>query len=262
MAAGNADAVRRSFAGQAAAFEDPSRHFASADVATWMRSNTPTKPTDVVLEVAAGTALFGRAIATSVAAVVAADLTREMLLAGRAGAEASGLPLSFETADVVTLPHPDASFDLVVSRLAVHHFPDPLPPLREMLRVCRPAGHVVVIDMVVVEDEAKPFFNELERRRDPAHANALTRQELLEAIIESGSSIEHTSTWDNVLVPDAWFAQTRTAPADVEAITAAWRAELAGGRATGMDPRVVGGRMEFVHHWDLVVARPARSSPG
>ena len=257
-AAPNSDEVRRSFANQAAAFEDPARHFSNPDLAAWMRDNTPTAATDVVLEVAAGTALFGRALAPSVAAVVAVDLTVEMLEAGKAGAEAAGIRnVVFELGDATAMPYLGASFDLVVSRLAVHHFSDPAVPLSEMLRVCRPDGTIAVIDMVVVDEEQKDFFNELERRRDPAHTSALSRRELAAAITAAGAAVRHTATWDNVLQPAAWFAQTHTAPADVAHITAAWEDELAGGRPTGMDPRVVDGHLEFVHHWDLLVAVPA-----
>lgn len=252
----NLSDIRRSFATQAGAFEDPSRHFSKGDVADWMRQNTPTEATDLVLEVAAGTALFGRAVASLVGFVVAVDLTPEMLTAGKAGADSAGLRnMMFEVGDATALPYLDDSFDLVISRLALHHFPEPATPLREMLRVCRPGAAIAVIDMVVVDDESKELFNELERLRDPAHTNALTRSELAAALTDVGMVIEHTATWDNVLQPAAWFSQTATAASDIKAITAAWSEELAGGRRTGMDPRVVEGRLEFVHHWDLVVAR-------
>ena len=252
----NADQVRRSFATQSAAFEDPSRHFSRSDVSEWMLQHTPTAATDVVLEVAAGTALYGRALAAAVTVVIAVDLTPEMLEAGKAGADRDGLRnVVFEVGDATALPYLDHSFDLVISRLAIHHFPDASVPLREMLRVCRPGGVIAAIDMVVVEDDCKDVFNELERRRDPAHTNALTRSELIGAVMGLGASVEHTATWENVLEPEAWFAQTGTASEDIDVVTRAWKEELAGGRRTGMDPRVVDGRLEFVHHWDLVVAR-------
>ena len=42
--------------------------------------------------------------------------------------------------DVLPLPFPDASFTIVTSRFAFHHFLDPLAVLREMRRVAAPGG--------------------------------------------------------------------------------------------------------------------------
>ena len=252
----HADAVRRSFAEQAPAFEDPTRAFASAGVAAWMVANSPTDADDLVLEVAAGTARFGRALAPLVRAVIALDLTPEMLREGRRGAAESGSTnVVFQVGDATCLPFQDGSFDRVVSRLAIHHFEDPSVVLAEMVRVCRPSGSVTVIDMVVPEAADQAAFNELERRRDPAHTRALTRDELRRAVERAGLEIVHTSTWENVLDGERWMQQTDTAPRDAQVIRAAWAAELAGGPRTGMAPRRVGHDVEFVHFWDLLVAR-------
>ncbi len=85
------DVVRAAFSGQAPAFEDASRHFGATGVLAWLIEDTPAMSGDVVLEVAAGTGIFGRAIAGSVAAVVVVDVTPEMLLEGKRGADASGI---------------------------------------------------------------------------------------------------------------------------------------------------------------------------
>jgi SAM-dependent methyltransferase len=55
---------------------------------------------------------------------------------------------TFQVAAAQQLPLPDASFDLVVSSLAVHHIPPDLRPaaVREMLRVLHPGGRLFVAD--------------------------------------------------------------------------------------------------------------------
>jgi len=221
--AGNRDAVRRSFAGQAEAFEDRTRHFGQAEVMAWMSANTPAEPTDVVLEVAAGTALFGRAIAERVAAIVAVDLTPEMLREGKAAADADGIGnLVFQVGDATSLPFLDASFDRTISRLSIHHFDDASVPLAEMVRVTRPGGTVTVIDMVVVDEPSVDLFNDLEHQRDPAHTRALTREELRRSVEAAGLSVVHTATREHILDGERWLAQTAT-PAPVAAhIRAAW----------------------------------------
>jgi ubiquinone/menaquinone biosynthesis C-methylase UbiE len=68
------------------------------------------------------------------------------------------------------LPFEDASFDTVVSRSAVHHFPDPAAAFREMARVVRVGGRVITVDVQSAEtaDEAA-LHNALEILRDPSH---------------------------------------------------------------------------------------------
>ncbi len=43
------------------------------------------------------------------------------------------------------LPYPDANFDLVYSAFAIEHCADPEKFIKEMVRVCRPGGHIVIL---------------------------------------------------------------------------------------------------------------------
>ena len=90
-------------------------------------------------------------MAHAVASVTAVDITPEMIDEGRKRAKADGIHnLRFELGSAEALPFADESFDLVMSRYAIHHFADPKTALSEMSRVCKRGGLVVNVDMVSV----------------------------------------------------------------------------------------------------------------
>jgi len=66
--------------------------------------------------------------------------------AARAGRAADDGP-RFVVADVAAMPFPDASFDVVVSSYAVHHWPDRHAGLAEVMRVLKPGGRAIVWDV-------------------------------------------------------------------------------------------------------------------
>jgi SAM-dependent methyltransferase len=103
---------------------------------------TGVAATDRVLDIAAGTGNGAIAAAARGAAVVAIDLTPELLEAGQAIADARGLMLSWEVADAEALPYPDDSFDVVVSAIGIMFAPHHQAAADEALRVCRPGGRL------------------------------------------------------------------------------------------------------------------------
>ena len=78
--------------------------------------------------------------------VVTVDLSREMLNTARKRTAKLSMNVSFLLADAELLPFSDASFDTVVSSLSTCTFPDPVAALKEMARVCRPEGKVLLLE--------------------------------------------------------------------------------------------------------------------
>jgi SAM-dependent methyltransferase len=247
--------VRREFAAQAATFEDPRYVFADTGILDWILEHVPVEAGSTVLDVAAGAGHLARAAATRARQVVAIDLTPEMLVEGKRAAEAAGIAnVLFERGDAAALPYLEGSFDLVVSRFAVHHFADPSVQVAEMARVCRPGGGVAIIDLVATDPGTTARQNELERLRDPSHTEALTLDRLAALIAAAGLTVDHEITRDHALGFDRWIAQAGTPPGVADRIRAALEAELEGGAPTGMRPLRDGARLRFSQRWAIVVA--------
>jgi ubiquinone/menaquinone biosynthesis C-methylase UbiE len=58
-----------------------------------------------------------------------------------------GANATFMQVDAVDMHFPDASFDVVVSTLSLHHWSDPLQVLREIKRVLKPGGTAFILDL-------------------------------------------------------------------------------------------------------------------
>ncbi|WP_353082531.1 demethylmenaquinone methyltransferase [Tessaracoccus lapidicaptus] len=109
----------------------------------WRRATVDAiapRPGEHVLDLAAGTAKSSAAIAERGARVTAADLSYGMLHEGRAN-----FPfLDFVNADGMALPFEDDTFDAVTISYGLRNIEDTTAALREMLRVTRPGGRLVV----------------------------------------------------------------------------------------------------------------------
>jgi ubiquinone/menaquinone biosynthesis C-methylase UbiE len=138
------------------------------------------RPGDTLLDVACGGGIVVCAFAPHVQHATGIDMTPAMLDRARQLAAEKGIAnVTWERGDVGRLPYADGTFDIVVTRFSMHHFLDPLGVLREMVRVCAPAGRVVVVDMYASDDPAKAAeWNRAEILRDPSHVRCLTLPEL------------------------------------------------------------------------------------
>ncbi len=128
---------------------------------------------DTVLDVACGPGIVACAFAAVARHVTGIDITPAMLEQARALKAERGLTnLTWVQGDVTALPFADNSFSIVVTRYTFHHFLSPEAVLREMARVCRPGGRVVVSD-ITPEAAKSAAYDRFETLRDPSHAHAL-----------------------------------------------------------------------------------------
>jgi ubiquinone/menaquinone biosynthesis C-methylase UbiE len=110
------------------------------------------------------------------------------------------------TPDVVArgeeLPFADGSFDVVVSRIAPHHFEDLAAAIAEMERV---ANRLVVIEDTLFSSER---HEEAERLRDPSHVRNYTEEEWRRVLEQSGLEIEQVETFEKIHPLEDWLART------------------------------------------------------
>jgi ubiquinone/menaquinone biosynthesis C-methylase UbiE len=82
--------------------------------------------------------------------VIGIDLSPNMLELGDFHITEAGLTdrITLAQADAKDLPYPSQFFDAVLSNSIIHHIPDPLPMLREVSRVIRSDGLILIRDLI------------------------------------------------------------------------------------------------------------------
>jgi demethylmenaquinone methyltransferase / 2-methoxy-6-polyprenyl-1,4-benzoquinol methylase len=113
---------------------------------------------DSVLDVCCGTGDLAFELAGRVAPgghVVGCDFSEQMLDLAREKAAERGAPVRFEWADALQLPYDADRFDAVTVGFGVRNFADRDRGLREMARVLKPGGRLVVLEFT--EPRRPPF---------------------------------------------------------------------------------------------------------
>ena len=95
-----------------------------------------------VLELATGTGLIARHIVDAAAHIEATDASPEMIAEAKRGNHSA--KLHFSVQDMFRLPYADQSFDVVVVSNALHIVPHPEQALREIRRVLKDDGVLIV----------------------------------------------------------------------------------------------------------------------
>ena len=118
-----------------------------------------------VLEVGVGTGLSLPAYKRSLE-IVGIDLSPEMLEKARERVTTEGLAnvTGLHEMDASDLKFPDASFDTVVAMYVMTVVPDPEKVMRELARVCRPGGEVLLVNHFSTEEGMRGW---VERRMAP-----------------------------------------------------------------------------------------------
>jgi len=110
-----------------------------------LRNKLMKKAFGQVLEVAAGTGRNFKYYPSN-CKLIAVDMSEEMLKIAQKKSKNLKCPITFCLMDAENLGFPDQSFDTVVSSLSTCTFPNPVRALKEMARVCRTDGRILLLE--------------------------------------------------------------------------------------------------------------------
>ncbi|MFF0861367.1 methyltransferase domain-containing protein [Nonomuraea sp. NPDC003560] len=157
-----------------------------------------TSPGDHVLDVGCGIGKPALRLAQERKVdVVGVSISEQQIEIAAASARAVPMPtqVTFRTADAMDLPFPDSSFDAVLSLEVLHHVADRAGALREIARVVRPGGSVVIADFALrapVPEEHRELVD-----RFAAACNLVTLTEIDEYVAEfTGAGLELVEVTD------------------------------------------------------------------
>ncbi len=209
-----------------------------------------------VLDLACGPGIVAEAIAPHVRAVVGIDMTPRMIeLARQRFREAHLENGQFAVAAAEDLPFDDASFEQVITRLSLHHLADATAVLAGARRLLRPAGRLIVADVISSDDPDEAMLhNSIEMLRDPTHVWMLPPDELLSAIKRAGFTITREQCWQQQRSFAEWAAIIAD-PRRTEPLENVMRALARAGLAAGISLDEEQGQLRFTHTWMLVEAR-------
>jgi ubiquinone/menaquinone biosynthesis C-methylase UbiE len=133
--------TREGYAGWAAYYDEPGNQLLEIEQPI-VREILDGLPRGVALDAACGTGRHTAYMASLGHTVIGVDSSPEMLARARQKVPEG----EFHEGDLYELPLDDDAVDLVVCAIALSHVPDLERALRELVRVLRPDGHLVISD--------------------------------------------------------------------------------------------------------------------
>ena len=173
--------VKEHFSLRADYYNRSSRWCTDADLAAATVAAVDPQPHHRMLDVACGTGLVSRNFTGKVAELVGFDLTPAMFEQARPHVD------RLVQGDAAKMPFGNAEFDRIVCRQGIQ-FMDDAAAVREMVRVSKPGGRIVLIHLVAYGEEDKAEYFEVLRLRNPARRNFYLREDLVRLLTNAGCS--------------------------------------------------------------------------
>ena len=158
------------------------------------------QPGDRVLEVGVGTAI-NAPLYPSDCTVIGIDFSTSMLEKGWRRVDRQGVRhVRLLQMDAARLTFPDDSFDVVYAPYVISVVPDPVQVAREMRRVCRPGGRIVILNHFL---SPNPILARIERLLSPLTIHIGFKSDLDLLAFLAQADLEPVSI-DRVNVPRIW----------------------------------------------------------
>jgi SAM-dependent methyltransferase len=203
---------------RAEAYRTSVTHAADADLDTVVELCNPHAGVKI-LDVATGGGHVARRLREEGAEVVTLDSSPGMQPDVVASAE--------------SIPFADGSFDVVVTRIAPHHFQDMGAALGEIVRV---ATRLVVIEDTLYSSEE---HEEAEKLRDPTHVRSYSEEEWRDMLVDAGLEIEQVQYFEKTHDVEDWLARTGCAGEDAERVRELLRPDSSADGRTFRDTKII-----------------------
>jgi len=205
--------TNQQFNPQAQAYLASSVHAEGADLQYAQALVARTLPTSAqAVDIGCGAGHLSFTLAPHLARMVALDPAQQMLDTVATSAAERALP-QIETcqAPAEALPFPDQSFCMAATRYSAHHWTQLEAALKEMHRVIRPNGYLLMIDVI---GDANPLVDThlqaMELLRDPSHVRNRSQAEWRALLSVSGFELAEYCDWPVRLEFASWVARMRT----------------------------------------------------
>lgn len=212
------NAVQEQFGKNASKYVTSTTHSKGSDLSIlheWLE----VQPSSTVLDIATGGGHVVKALSPHVKQVIATDLTYPMLQTAKNYLDSFASNVFYVIADAESLPFLENTFDVVTCRIAAHHFPNPQLFIKEVARVLKPSGKLLLIDNIAPEEEALDVFvNRLEKLRDQSHVRSYSISEWTHYFENAGLTIAKNEKRKKTLAYPEWVERTTESKKQVEAV--------------------------------------------
>lgn len=207
----HSNSVERQFGSQAQNYLTSTVHAQGKDLER-LSALLAASPDAAVIDLGCGAGHASFTAAQVVKEVVAYDLSSQMLEVVAQAAKQKGLTnIRTQQGVAEALPFADASADIVISRYSAHHWHDVGQALREIRRVLKPGGQVIMMDVVSPGHPLLDvYLQTVEKLRDPSHVRDYAPGEWLSMFTEAGFIVRNVASDRLKLEFSSWIARMRT----------------------------------------------------